>query len=231
MNRGEMREQLGFLLNFNESQVDQAFTAARLNKELQYAYDRIVRRCKQQSSKAWFTRYVDATWTSGSLTYTPPSVALRGFLMLFRMDSTNTNQFKHRIEVGQAFPAGFENSSANPYPYSESANQVFWLDNDTLQWGNDTGPSEDIYLRFVYLAYAETLEDDDDEPSLIPPEHRETIVLEALRRLRGAADGQYESWIVEDLNNAMFDLIKFLSGGRPSGSVQWFDSSAPYPYT
>jgi hypothetical protein len=132
MNRKELRDELAFLLNFNEDQPDQDFTATRLNKALQYAYEDEVRQGKLEGQLRWFKANATLTWPASQVTLKLPSTLQRAGLIEF-------------WDITEADPGV-------PFVIRENWQQggdVHWLNFDTLQWG-ETGPDSEKTLRVDY---------------------------------------------------------------------------------
>jgi hypothetical protein len=99
----------------------------------------------------------------------------------------------------------------------------FFVDRNTLRWCTDSGPSSDVTIEVVYLATAEELADDADEPALIPPEFRELLAISAAITARDEADEQHPgSWDTR-LMQLRMAYLKYLSD-RPKTKPSTIES-------
>lgn len=73
--------------------------------------------------------------------------------------------------------------------------QPFWRDANTLTWGRRDGPSSDRNIRTTYVANAEELKGDGQQPALIGPAYRHLLSWSAAILLREIAEEQApQSW-------------------------------------
>lgn len=234
MNRQQLRDRLGFRLNFNDSQVDQGFTTSRLNDLLQDAYNREVELGKTHGGAVWFKKTMDVTWPSGDTTFALPASLLSNTILTVYevLDSGTANErLGSRIIFSEQFQGGSSSFMNDSYPGSASLATIFWKDNKTLQWGNTSGPDSDKDLRFTYVGSAERLDADNEEPQLIPAQLHELIILSAACEAREIADEQCPQGWYARRDELRMDYVKFISQGRPAGTNTWFGSSQPYPYS
>jgi hypothetical protein len=201
MNRKELRDELAFLLNFNEDQPDQDFTATRLNKALQYAYEDEVRQGKLEGQLRWFKANATLTWPASQVTLKLPSTLQRAGLIEF-------------WDITEADPGV-------PFVIRENWQQggdVHWLNFDTLQWG-ETGPDSEKTLRVDFMAYPEKLLNDSQSPLLVPVDYHMLIVWAAAVFLRDVADEAVPQRWAQKHRELQMDFWKFLSRGRPFSDV------------
>lgn len=176
------------------------WTAARKLRLLNAAYRREVRRGKLEGHSSWFTKTQDFTWPASQVTAT----------------STNTNMpkiaFERQLLMLEDVTDG---DPGEPLVFTNyNRGEIFFKDNRTLQWG-DAGPPSARTIRIHYLADAENLEDDNQEPELIPPDHHELIVMSAVTYARyGTAERSPPDW-KEELMERRYDYWKFISLPRP----------------
>lgn len=201
MNFKEMRSELAFLLSFNEGEADQDFATARLKKALQFAYDDEVRQAKLEGQYRWFKSNSQFTWPANQVTFTlSSSIAKAGIIDFWDITSSSPGV---RLTVRENW---------------EQGGVVWWLKNDTLQWGN-LGPQSDRTIQVDFLAVTEKLLDDTQIPNLMPPEYHWLIVWSAAVYLRQVADeGVPDSWFGR-YKAMQMDYWKTLSRGRPFSDV------------
>lgn len=196
------------LINFNSSQTDQDFTTAQLKKAINRAYVREVNKAKQEGLQKYFHAYTDLTWLSGDVTFTVPDSIRHNALI--KVEDVTTSDPGHKIVFDDN---GF-------------SGDVFWRDRNTLQWGT-AGPSEDKTLRFEFYAEPTDMVSDDDEPDLVPPQHREIIVWSAGVDLRRRADeGSPQEWLAE-LHELRITYYKSMSLGKPFQDYPAIKNSYP----
>lgn len=189
MNFQELQDRTKFLLNFNDNQVGEDFTATRIKQAINFAYKREVGRAQLEGGSRHFQQLIDKTWSSGETTYTLPADLVRKQILRIQ-DATDST-------VGTPL-----------------LNTVFFKDRSTLQWGI-AGPGSDRTVRFTIVADAEELVADGDIPVLIPEPYQEIIIWAAAIFLRQAADeGTPQEWRLE-LSELRMDFIKWLSRGHP----------------
>ena len=158
-------------------------------------------------------KYVSGTWAASTATMTVPNVV-------------NQTTFLWLEDVTDNDP-GYELSIASD---SLSGAEIFWLDNRTLQWGED-GPSVAKTLRFHYLARPVEMVNGNEIPDLVPEDFHELLVLSAGVYLRFKADeGAPETWRAA-LDEARLDFWKEVSIARPRAagrSIRRVDALADY---
>lgn len=211
MNVGELLDELGFVLNFNDGQTDQDFTNARLLRLLQRGYERAVKRAKQEGVIEWFKSATDITWPASQALLTLPGIVKQKQVQEVRDVTDDT--------VGYTF--NILNSPHSFYP--------FWKTSSTLQWG-DTGPDSDRTLRFYFYASPEKLLEDFQEPLLIPDEFHELIIWEAACIARQVADETAPPAWIQERNEMRMDYFKFVSHGKIKINTPWVspvDTSSP----
>lgn len=196
MNRAELRDLLGFILNFNDGQTNQDFSTTRLNQALQRAYRREVAKCKQEGDIDFFLKSYEFTWTASTLNWAVPNAMRGDFLRI--MDITEDSAVGTEVQFSE----------------HGVGSDVFYKDKDTLQWGID-GPPDNRTLRVYYLAQVETMEADDDEPALVPEQFHELIAWSAAVELREIADGAAPQAFVNNRDELRLDYWKHASLGLP----------------
>ncbi len=205
MNRGQMAEEVGFLLNFNEGQADQDFDAERIRKSIQQKYEAVVTDGKIEGQKRWFKRVQTFTWPASQVTLQLPlTVQKKGLLNIW--DATGSTP-----GIPLVVREGYGQTS-----------DLFWYDNRTLQWG-DVGPNTAKTILVNYLAEAEEIPPaetfDASEYELIPPSFHWLVIWETAIYLRRVADetvpAEWHAELLEWRNR----YWKFLSYGRPFSDV------------
>lgn len=157
-------------LDFNPNQTDEAFSNDIVEDLLNEAYDEDVNWAKMHGSRLYFLQNIEFTWPASQVTYdlsaTPALENLDLYQFLDVTDRPNNPQ-----EV--VLP---------------------WRDRDTLAWYSSQGPGTARTIRARYLAHAEDLTSDAQEPLLIPPAHRWLWVTTAVILGRGEADDGMSAW-------------------------------------
>lgn len=204
MNRGEIRSELAFLVNFSESTAAQDFVQARLNKAIQQAYRRIIEAAKINGSYQFFhLRSQSFTWAASTQTLAVPDYLINKVIIDL-----------YDITDGEpGFPIAFGRDS-------QDVGLVFWADYKTWQWATVDGPGSAMTLRAVYEAVAEELVSDGDVPQLIPSQFHDLVVWEAAILLRKAGDEAAPPDWKEDRDNLLLDFYKHVSRGRPTSHVR-----------
>jgi hypothetical protein len=194
--RAELVTELGWILDFNESQTNQDFTSTRLKKLIQWAYKKEINKAKQEGNSSYFCSFIDFTWESDLVTLSLPETVRHQEVLKF-FDVTDST-LGSELLIGR---------------YGQGRT-IFWAANNKLQWGTD-GPGSDRIIRAVFLANAETLIDDESEPELIPPQFRELLLWSAAIIARKVADDDIPQAWAEELNEARIDFWAHVSRGRP----------------
>lgn len=200
MKRRDLRSELAFLLSVEEDSADQAFQTTRLNKAVQYAYEHEVRQAKLEGQSRWFKANANLSWPASQVTFVLPQVISKaGIIQIWDITHSDPG-----IQL-----------SVRDGPYQS---EIHWLNHSTLQWG-DVGPSEAKTLRVDYMAVAEWLAGDDDEPLLVPPEYHWLLVWSAACFLRTVGDESAPQQWERTLAEFRIDYWKYLSRGRPYSDV------------
>ena len=186
----ELQDEVADLVGFTDGAVSNSgFSSAQIKKALNLRYKTETLLAQQEGRKVWFHKTQQFTWPSATTTLTLPSTVDQ--VNLIRFEDVTTH------DPGDPLPG-----------------EVFWKDNRTLQWGA-TSPAQDTTIRATYFARPAEMVNDNDEPELIPPEHRMVLVWSAAIYLRQKADERAPGdWTLE-LNEARMNLWKALSRGRP----------------
>ena len=204
----ELQDETKELLNFNASQTDQDFTLAQVKNAINRAYRREYVRARQEGSRKYFISTTNVSWASGTATLELPS-RLQGAQIIRVCDVTSSDP-------------GSELSFSN----FGSAGDLFWLNRNTLQWGT-SGPGSTRTLRFEYFPRTTKMVEDDDEPDLVPAEHRELIFWAAAIDLRNRADEMApQAWLMERESLRM-DLWKDISKNRPHTDTMGITTTYP----
>ena len=204
----ELQDETKELLNFNASQTDQDFTLTQVKNAINRAYRREYVRARQEGSRKFFLTSTSVTWSSDDTTLSLPS-RLLGTQLVRVSDITNSDPGTELI-----------------FSDHGSVGDVFWLDRTRPQWGSN-GPSSDRTLRFTYFPKADKMVHDEDEPELIPDEHRELIFYSAAIDLRNRADEMApQAWMFERENLRM-DLWKDISKNRPHSDTMGITMTYP----
>jgi hypothetical protein len=195
-NFGDIQTEVKDLLNFTAA-TDQDFTDEQVRQAIRICYKREVNRAKQQGGRNWFKKFFEFTWESDETTRTLPE-QLKGKDLISFLDVTNVDPGYEIQFDDQGFGA-----------------DVFWKDNETLQWGTN-GPGSDRTIRVTYYADAEELQADNEEPTLIPDANRQLLVWASAIYLRLKADELAPAEWRREYNEHQLDYWKVLSRGRPS---------------
>jgi hypothetical protein len=202
MNVEELIDHLGFVLDFNDGQPNQAFSESRMLKALNLAYTRECSKAQLQGSRRFFQRFEQFTWSASEVTLTLPTNFNRDGIIQFYNVTADTD--------GPGIPLFLTDNGQH--------SQIYWKDINTLAWGS-TGPASDQTLRVYYLARPEELKNDGDEPVLIPREYHELLVWSAACQLKVIADEKApQEWMMQR-EELRAGLWKHLSKSRPLDDV------------
>ena len=201
----ELRDRLSWIIDFNATQIDQDFRgpSSRVNKrvddELNLAYRREVEEGKKVR-ELHFQRVHQFTWPASAATLDIPDGLLGKRVFRIR---DNTDQAPGPIL--QVWDLG--NHGQGFYKY----------DNDT--WGWYPAPSSARTLVAEYLADAEWMKGDTDQPSLIPVRHREMLPLSAAVNMHRTAPvtdtATFATWL-SHLGELRFAWHKEIARGSPT---------------
>ena len=192
----ELQTETKELLNFNSSQTDQDFTLVQVKNAINRAYRREYVRGRQEGTRRFFISTTDVAWPSGQATLELPGY-LQGVQIVRISDVTSGAPGTELI-----------------FSDSGSVGDLFWKNRITIQWGTG-GPGAARTIQFEYFPKVTKMVQDDDEPDLMPPEHRELIFWAAAIDLRNRADEMApQSWLFERENLRM-DFWKDISKNRP----------------
>ena len=200
MDFGELQTEVQDWINFTTGISNQDFTTAQLQKAINQAYKREVRKGRLEGGSTWFMKNVSATWAASAVTFAVPSV----------LNQTNGLWIEDITDSDPGYDLGVSMNSSG-------GGEIFWFDNRTLQWGTE-GPGSARTLRFHYLARAVDMVNDAEIPDLIPEDFHELIVLSAGVYLRFKADELAPAEWKEALNDIRIDYWKEISLGRPRSS-------------
>lgn len=192
MNRGQLRQELSFLLNAEENAADQAFNTSRLNKALDQAYEREWERAKLHANLEHAKMYTSYDWPAAQ----------------FRLALPDALAHKTIIDI-------YDITNGEPGSLLTVRADYIWADRGTLQWCSTSGPSSALVIRLFYEAVAEPLLNDEAVPVLVPPQFHQLLVWSAGCMLRtGADETAPASWLVER-DDLRIDCYKHLSRGKP----------------
>jgi|TARA_Y100000310_G_scaffold20944_1_gene20268 hypothetical protein len=192
----ELQTETKELLNFNASQTDQDFTLAQVKNAINRAYRREYVRARQEGTRRFFITTTNVVWPASQATLELPN-NLQGAQIVRVCDVTSSTPGTELI-------------------FSDYGNvgDLHWLNRNTLQWGTG-GPSSEKTIQFEYFPGITKMIQDDDEPDLIPSEHREIIFWSSAIDLRNRADEMApQAWLFERENLRM-DFWKEISKNRP----------------
>jgi hypothetical protein len=203
MNGAELRAEVLFLVNMDENTPDQSLNTTvvagqktRVDKEIQKAYEREWERAKTNANQDWVVARRDGdVWTANTNFHTIPS------------DIIN----KQIIDVYDM------SSNSEPGIRLVPNSDFTWTGRNEMQWNGTSGPGSDKALRYLYEVMVEVITDD-AEPSLIPTQFHQLIILSAGVHLREVMDENVpQSWL-EERRELQMDFYKYLSRGRPLSS-------------
>lgn len=180
-------------LDNNPLQTDADFSTDTIKKILNEAYEFEVNKAKTEASQYYFYQNYNFTWPASQTTY-----SIEGTPMEY-MDQHNFQDVTSGEDKGYNI-------------------NVYWRDRNTLYWGNSNGPSSARTIRCVYLARAEWLNADGDEPTLVIPAHRDLLALSAACLLRKIADEQAPGSWLQELDERRRAWWKDMAD-RPAGST------------
>tara|TARA_Y100000034_G_C6702511_1_gene309907 strand:- start:19 stop:666 length:648 start_codon:yes stop_codon:yes gene_type:complete len=192
----ELQTETKELLNFNASQTDQDFTLKQVKNAINRAYRREYVRGRQEGTRRFFITTKSVEWASSAATLELP-LTLQGAQIVRVVDITGGTPGTELL-------------------FSDFGNvgDLFWLNRNTIQWGTN-GPGSAKTIQFDYFPKAGKMVQDDDEPDLMPEEHRELIFYSAAIDLRNRADEMApQAWLMERENLRM-DFWKDISKNRP----------------
>ena len=225
MNRGQIRDRLTFVLNANDGQTDAAFSNARLNQAIDFAYMNEVTDAQQEGSESWFKRVTQVTWPASQRDLEIPS-ALRAKRIIDIYDVTN-NDTGYRFTIKNDPTLVWSGALF----YVQDAQQAYWEDYKTLRYANEDGPSSALTLKFYHIALPADIEADEDIPDLIPEEFHELLVWSAAILLRQIADEAAPPAWISRWKDRQAAYHKHISTGRPDGNNEWFiGNTSPTTY-
>lgn len=192
----DIKADIAYYLGFNEGQTNQDFTDKRLLWLLNKAYRKEWSEAQVNGRKEWFKQNYPLTWASSTTTLAlPDSINKHSILTIW--DET-TGIPGSRLEVAESQLYGL----------------IFWRNNKTLQYGHE-GPPCDLSLVFDYVPEAERLQDDADEPQLIPPKFHDMLAISAACIARMIADEAAPASWIKELGDQRLNYYAFLQTTRP----------------
>ncbi len=192
----ELQDLTSLMLNFTPNAVDSDFTATQVKAALNRGYAREVRAAKLRGNLEYFKGQTALLWPANTMDMKLNSLMLRSEWL--RLEDVTDSRRATLLEVGS---------------HSGEA-LIYFLDRTTLRWGS-SGPGNDRNLRLSYLAFAETLIEDEDEPMLVPPEYHELLAYSAAVELRAFADEEIPSAWQKRYLQFQMEFWKAVSRGRP----------------
>jgi hypothetical protein len=198
-------------LNNDSSLPHQDFDRSRLLRLLNMSYRKAFRYAMIHAPKDWQQVTVDITWPANQNTFELPS----GLAQKNIIDIRNVTS----DDVGYQMPIG----------HSPGFHEVFWKDYKTLQYGVDGYPNNQV-LRVLYRAEPEELITESQEPSLVPPYHRDVLILGTCLLARQQADESYPPAWRQEYEQLLLGYTKLMSRGRPEARVPGVLAQTPSVY-
>ncbi len=184
------------MLNFTENAVDSDFTTAQVKAAINRGYDREIRAAKLRSNQDYFRSTLEFTWPSGDLDFSLTSQMRKTEWL--RLEDVTDSVRGLTLEIAKSSVEG----------------NIYMPDRNTLRWGTE-GPQSERTIRLTYLAAAETLIEDEDEPQLISPEYHELLAYSAAVELRAFADEEIPSAWQKRYLQFQMEFQKVVTRGRP----------------
>lgn len=158
-----LQERTKFWLDANPLQADASFSTNLIKQAINEAYETEINQAKTESALIYFYKLYNFTWPASQSTYDIEGTPLEFMDKYAFVDVTDGEDKGYTLLLQ-------------------------WRDNKTLFWGDENGPGSARTIRCIYLANAEELKADGDQPTLIQPNHRDLLPLAAASLLRMAAD-------------------------------------------
>lgn len=200
---GDLRGPVQWLLNFSPTDVtnlDFYKSAADPNGNIDFAISEAERIEYEELFPSinpdWLRRAQDFTWPADSATFSLPD----------EINDANLEGIENLAEDGQGLIV--------PVGRAGMHEEIFWKDNETLQWGT-SGPTSAQSLRLFYFAQPVGLADDEDQPSWLPVRHRHLLIWSAAIVARFAADSKAPAAWEKLRNEIRLQVRHQLSMGRP----------------
>lgn len=209
--RAWLRKVLDRKLNFNKGQANQNFDSDELNDMINESYNLEVEMAKQEGNPDFFRMNETFTWPASEPEYVLEAAVVD--LQHFQFFDITDGRPGYPLRVG-----GRENPG-----------DFFFVDRNTLRWNTESGPSSARTIEVEYMAAAEELEADNDEPRLIAPPYRELIALSAAITARDEADEQHPATWAQRLTLLRAAFWKSLAD-RPKSKPSVVLSSASGGY-
>lgn len=184
-NLGDLRDLTSWIVNFNEGQTDQDFAGPstdankHINRALNLCYSKELELAIQNCGVRAFMRRTSFTWPADATSLDIPW-ELRGKTI-------------HRFK---------DNTSLSPGPtlaiWDDMVDGSGMFMKSVDKYGWYPAPSSDLTIRVIYIADANDLINDGDEPELLPLRNRELIAWSAAVWLRTVADeAPPQAWLME----------------------------------
>lgn len=198
-------------LNTDTALPHQDFTRAKLLTLLNMAYRQAFKYAMIHSPKEWQQGSVDITWPASQAELELP-VGLQSKNILDIRNITSDS-------------VGYQVAVAHGPNYHD----VFFKDYKTLQYRTD-GWTTAQTLRVTYRIEPERLELESQEPTLIPPYHRDLLVLGTAILARQQVDeGSPPAW-QKTYDEYLLAYTKLMSRGRPEARVPGIMITTPSVY-
>lgn len=200
-NLGQIRNKVSYLVNFNPGQTDQdfrgpaAYANQRVHDAINEAYTEEVNLGKT-ASRDWFRRRVAMTWTADAATMAIPLTVKDADIEIVLNETSTT--------PGVPVPI---------WNLITDGSGLYRYDMDT--WGWYPTPSAAQTIAIYYVGRPVELNQDDDEPSLIPMDHRDLLVWSAGIILKTIADEEAPQKWIKRQEALRFNFHKTLSMGHP----------------
>ena len=203
----DLVDELKFIYNFNEGQSDQDMRGPstdpdkRFRDAINEAYVDEVEEAAQMGASVYFITQTFLSWAASA-----PTLDIGDDLA-----GATIQRIDYRAASASS-TAPWELLWLSSWP--EDANH-YWLDRRTLQWAC-SGPTTAQTLRFVHIAEPAEMQDDFDEPVLIPRRFRHLLPVSAAIKLRMVADDEMNNPLVRRRNEIRERFWKAISQGRPT---------------
>lgn len=199
----DMRGPVQWLLNFSSSDVtnfDFYKSAADPNGNIDFAISEAERveyhELFPSINPDWLRRSMDLSWPVDTLSMTLPA----------EVNDANLEGIEILTDGGAGLVLDVGRSAQQ--------SNVFWKNNQTLQWGSE-GPSSEQDMRLLYFAQPVGLAEEEDEPDWLPVRHRHLLIWSAAIVARLAADNKAPGAWEKMLGNLRLQVRHQLSMGRP----------------
>jgi hypothetical protein len=195
-----LQDRVKFVVDNNDNQTSQAFSATRVKQAINWAYRQEVNQAQLEGGRRWFITTKEKTWLADETTFELPD----------GLEDKRLISVENVTDTDPGDPLIFDESG--------TSGEVFWKNRLTLQWGT-SGPSSDVTMRFRYYAVPDELDQDDDVPSLLPEMFHELLIWSAAILLLEIADQAAPGTWMANRREMRMDMWKWMSTGRPMSDV------------